>query len=111
VTGIYATVAVGLVVLASVSAKHPLQATAEMERLAAKVQQTKVIPVETRDVIERVFDGRPYDCSQVSCNAELSARNRVARAALTQALANKSAENKLPGTTGSRPVRHTSAER
>jgi len=68
-----------VVLLASGSTMRPLEATAQMERLAARVDHTRIIPRETAYEIAHVIGQPWYDCNQVACNAQLETRNRAVR--------------------------------
>ncbi len=84
---------------------RPLEATIQMERLAAKVEQTAVIHPNTARELARLMDQHGYDCNQVACGAQLHARNNAARNRLTGLIAMKAPAHKFVGvdpvTTGS----------
>jgi N-acetylmuramoyl-L-alanine amidase CwlA len=60
-----------------------------MERLAAKVEQTKFINPDTALTITRFVDQNGYDCDNVVCTTQLQARNRAVRDRLKTLIAHK----------------------
>jgi|SRR5262245_53409174 len=58
---------------------RPLEATVLMERLTAKVEQTKSIQPDAARAITRFVDQNEFNCDKVVCGAQLQARNRAAR--------------------------------
>jgi hypothetical protein len=66
-----------------------VEATAQMELLAQKLDRATVIPAPTANQLERLIGQPGYDCRHVSCSAELAARNEAARTRLEQLLATK----------------------
>jgi hypothetical protein len=82
-----AAVLFSVVVLASLALNQsPREATAIMERLAAKVEMAQRIPPETRDTILKLLSTRRYDCEEVKCDPGLQARNRLARERISKAI-------------------------
>ena len=77
-----------LIVMAS-GGMRPMEATAQMELLARKLERTTAIPLETASGLTQLIGQPAYDCRQVACSAELAARNEVARSRLHQLLTNK----------------------
>jgi hypothetical protein len=73
----------------------PMDATAQMEMLAKKLERTAVIPSETASEIARVIGQPWYDCGHVACSAQLEERNRAVRAKLSDLLATKERSNDL----------------
>ena len=67
------------IVLAANSSVGSHEATAQMERLARNLATARVIAPETAAEIDRLMIQRAYDCSQVTCSAELRRRNTAAR--------------------------------
>jgi hypothetical protein len=66
--------------------QRTLEATAQMERLAVTLGRARTIaPATAREIAEVIRQPR-YDCTQVSCDATLAARNRVARSKLQMLL-------------------------
>lgn len=59
-----------------------LEATAQMERLATKLEHAKTVAPETKFEIVRLIRRPWYDCNQVACRTALEMRNRSARARL-----------------------------
>jgi HAMP domain-containing protein len=78
--------------LASGSAKRPLEATVEMERLAAKLEQMKVIHPETAKTIVSLILQPAYDCNQIACSAAVQTRNSGAQSRLKAILTKRSGE-------------------
>jgi hypothetical protein len=68
---------------------RPLEATVQMERLTAKVEQAKFIHPDTAHAITRFVDQNGYDCDKVVCSTQLQARNRAVRNRLKTLLAYK----------------------
>jgi hypothetical protein len=68
---------------------RPLEATVQMERLVAKVEQTKFIHPDTAQAVTRFIDQNGYDCANVFCGTQLQARNRAVRNHLKQLIAEK----------------------
>ena len=99
------SLAVALALCWAAGTVRPLEATIQMERLAAKVEQTAVIHPNTAREFARLVDQHGYDCNQVACGAQLHARNSAARNRLTGLIAMKAPAHKLVGvdpvTTGS----------
>ena len=73
----------------------PMNATAQMELLAKKLERTAAIPSETAIEIARVIGQPWYDCGHVACSAQLEERNRSVRAKLSGLLATKERSNDL----------------
>jgi hypothetical protein len=69
-----------VVVLAATSVPiRPLEATVQMERLAAKMEHTAALAPETIEAVARMISHPSYDCRIVSCRLELRQRNQAAR--------------------------------
>jgi HAMP domain-containing protein len=85
-TIVVSTAALALL-LASETTNRPLEATVQMERLATKLEQMKVIHPETAQVIANLVLRPSHDCDQVTCSTQLYARNSAARSRLQAALA------------------------
>jgi hypothetical protein len=83
---------------------RPLEATVQMERLAAKIEQTKVIHPDAARAIMRFADQNGYDCDHVVCNTQLRARNRAARNNLQKLIAEKTPANGLAGVSEQDPL-------
>jgi hypothetical protein len=99
-TGGFAAVSLStaLVVLwASGAPLRPLEATVQMEQLAAKVEQAAVVHPDTASEIARLMDQRGYDCTQVPCSAKLQARNNAARNRLEMLIATKTPLRRMAG--------------
>ncbi len=75
--------------LAYGSSNRPLEATVQMERLAAKVERAKAIDPATAHEIARLIGQPWYDCNQVACSAQMQARNGLARDRLQTLMARK----------------------
>jgi hypothetical protein len=73
----------------------PMDATAQMELLAKKLERTAAIPSETASEIARVIGQPWYDCGHVACSAQLGECNRAVRAKLSGLLATKERSNDL----------------
>lgn len=58
---------------------RPLEAIVKMERMAVKLEQTKVIHPDTVRAITLFVDQNGYDCDKVICSTQLQARNRAVR--------------------------------
>src|SRR5262245_24903234 len=69
------------------SSRGPLEATARMEQLAAKIDRARMLDRQTAQVIARLMRRPAYDCAQLPCGAALQARNSAARAQLAAAMA------------------------
>jgi hypothetical protein len=76
---------------------RPLEATVQMERLAAKVERTKFVQLDTAHAITRFIDQDGYDCDFVACDTQLRARNRAVRDHLKQLIAEKMPSSDLAG--------------
>jgi hypothetical protein len=74
-------------ILMATGGTRPMDATAQMERLARQLERTTAIPSQTANELARVIGQPGYDCRQVACSAELEQRNLVARTRLEQLLA------------------------
>jgi hypothetical protein len=74
-------------VAASTSLTGPLEATAQMERLAGKIERARMLDRGTVYEIARIMRAPAYDCSQIACRAQLRAQNSAVRARLAKALA------------------------
>jgi len=83
---IASTLAIGLV-LAPESGTRPLEATVQMEKLAAKLEQMKAIHPTTAQAITTLVLQPSYDCHQVVCSPAVQARNSIARARIAATLA------------------------
>jgi hypothetical protein len=69
-----------VVVLAATSVPiRPLEATVQMERLAAKMERAAALAPETIEAVARMMSHPSYDCRLVSCRLELQQRNQAAR--------------------------------
>jgi hypothetical protein len=68
---------------------RPLEATVQMERLTAKVEQTNFIHPDTALAIVRLVDQKGYDCDRVVCDTQLQARNHAVRDRLKTLIAHK----------------------
>lgn len=68
---------------------RPLEATVQMEGLAAKVEQAANLHPDTARELARLIDQRGYDCRYVTCGADLQARNSAARNRLETLIAIK----------------------
>src|SRR5262245_4578486 len=83
---IASTLVIGLV-LASESRTRPLEATVQMERLAAKLERMKAVHPNTAQAITTLLFQPSHDCHQVVCSPAIQTRNSVARARITATLA------------------------
>jgi hypothetical protein len=70
-----------------------------MERMAAKVEQTKFIHPNTAHEITRFIDRHWHDCDKAACSTQLQARNRAARNHLKTLIAEKMSLNDPAGIT------------
>jgi hypothetical protein len=72
--------AVGMAFLIG-NANHvgPLDATVQLERLAGRLEQIRLLPAETSREIKLLLLQPQYDCARTTCTPELGARNRAAR--------------------------------
>jgi hypothetical protein len=75
--------------------RRPLEAAVQMERMAVKLEQIKVIDPDTARAIARFVDQNGYDCDKVICGTQLQARNRAARNRLKTLIAEKTPSNEL----------------
>jgi hypothetical protein len=73
--------------LAPESRSRPLEATVQMERLAAKLERMKVVHANTAQTITNLLLQPSHDCHQVVCSPAVQARNNVARSRITTTLA------------------------
>jgi HAMP domain-containing protein len=85
-TIVVSTAALALL-LASETTNRPLEATVQMERLATKLEQMKVIHPETAQAIANLVVRPSYDCDQVTCSTQVYTRNSAARSRLQAVLA------------------------
>jgi hypothetical protein len=74
---------------------RPLEAIVKMERMAVKLEQTKVIHPDTTRAITLFVDQNGYDCDKVICSTQLQARNRAVRDHLKTLIAEKAPSNEL----------------
>jgi hypothetical protein len=91
------------VILMASGGMRPMEATAQMELLARKLERTPAIPPETASGLTRLIGQPGYDCRQVACSAELAVRNEAARTRLEQILASKGHANGLDLSAKQRP--------
>ncbi len=77
-------------VAASQSTKRAVEATAQIEELAALVEHAKAIVPTTAQEISQLIRQPSFDCNQVACGADLERRNYRARSKLRDLLAKKS---------------------
>jgi hypothetical protein len=82
-------------ILMATGGMRPMEATAQMELLARKLERTTAIPAEIVSELTRLIGQPGYDCRQVACSAELAVRNGAARTRLEQLLAGKGHANGL----------------
>jgi len=99
---IASTLAIGLL-LASESRTRPLEATVQMERLAAKLERMKTVHPNTAQAITALILQPSHDCHQVLCSPAVQARNSVARSRITATLAKWNVEKSLAVNLGTRP--------
>jgi hypothetical protein len=59
--------------------ESPHQATAIMERLAAKAEAAREIAPETQDAVFELLATPHYNCDRIKCDERLTVRNRLAR--------------------------------
>ena len=97
-----ACVAWALILMAT-GGMRPMEATAQMELLARKLERRTAIPSETASGLARLIGQPGYDCRQVACSAELAARNEAARSRLHQLLASKGSASALDLSANQRP--------
>jgi hypothetical protein len=93
-TGSFAAMSLSTILVllwASGAPLRPLEATVQMEQLAARVEQAAVVHPDTASEIARLMDQHGYDCTQVPCSAKLQARNNAARSRLEMLIATKTA--------------------
>jgi hypothetical protein len=83
---------------------RPLEATVQMERLAAKVEQTKIVHPDAARAIMRFVDQNGYDCDHVVCNTQLRARNRAVRNNLQKLVAERTPASDLAGISKQDPL-------
>jgi hypothetical protein len=86
-----------------------VEATLQMERLAAQLERTTAIPAAAANAVARIVGQPGYDCRHVACSAELADRNRTARARLETLLASKAPANE-PDPTANTKMRTAAAE-
>lgn len=68
---------------------RPLEATAQIEQLAAKVEQSRKVAPQTAEEMTQLLRQPWTDCDRVACSARLQARNAAARARLMTILAER----------------------
>ena len=68
---------------------RPIEATIQMEQLAARAEQARSIHPDTARDLARMLALPQYDCAQAACSADLQARNSAARARLEALIARK----------------------
>jgi hypothetical protein len=90
-------------ILVATGGMRPVEATAQMELLAQKLDRATVIPAPTANQLERLIGQPGYDCRHVSCSAELAVRNEAARTRLKQLLASKGPANGLDASANRSP--------
>jgi hypothetical protein len=100
--GVFACAAAALAIALALiwgaqNSAHPLEATAQMERLAAKIERTKSLPLETASEIRRLMSQPWSDCAQIACSVQLQMRNSAVRARLTTLLAAKTIGSDVAG--------------
>jgi hypothetical protein len=66
--------------------ESPHQATAIMERLAAKAEAARQITPETQDAVFELLATPHYNCERIKCDEQLTVRNRLARERLRNAI-------------------------
>src|SRR5262249_16016311 len=76
---------------------RPLEATVLMERLTAKVEQTKSIQPDAARALTRAVEQNEFNCDKVVCGTQLQARNRAARNRLKTLIAEKTPANDVAG--------------
>lgn len=81
---------VALVVYEQPARQVAFDGTVRMDRVAAELARTNVIPPNSVQQMSRLLREPLYDCTQVSCGAALTNRNRVAREKLEAILASAS---------------------
>lgn len=74
-------------VAASAGSGGPLEGTARMEQLAARIDRARTLDRRTAQAITGLMRRPAYDCAQIQCGAALQVRNSAARAQLTAAMA------------------------
>lgn len=105
-----AAVAVVGLLLASASTTRPLEATAQMEQLARKLEHSKAVHPETAQTIASLIHQPWYDCTQVACTAQLQIRNDAARARLKPLLLKRKPDIQTAGAEAADVIRRTSDE-
>jgi hypothetical protein len=88
--------AVGLLV-AMGSTARPLEATAQMEQLARKLEHARTVHPDTASTIAKLISQPWYDCTQIACNSQLQRRNESARARLKAISLNNDLELQTAG--------------
>jgi hypothetical protein len=77
---------VAFVIASTALNESPHEATARMERVAAKAEAVQRIAPETRVAMLKLLATRHYDCDQVKCDEQLQVRNRLARQRISKAI-------------------------
>jgi Asp/Glu/hydantoin racemase len=70
-----------------------------MERMAAKVEQTKFIHPNTAQEMTRFIDQHWHDCDKAACSTQLQTRNRTTRNHLKALIAERMSLNERAGIT------------
>jgi hypothetical protein len=98
-----ATAAVTVLIAAGIPAR-PLQATLEMEQLAARLERVRAIHPDTAGTIATLIDRPGYDCNRVACDARLHDRNDAARARLKGLIASSQRGIQTAGAVAARVI-------
>jgi hypothetical protein len=84
-----------MILAAAAGGSGPLAATAQMEQVAEALARNTALPAPTATALARLIEQPWLDCSRVACEAELAARNRIARARLKALVAERAADDAL----------------
>jgi len=75
-----------------ISGKSAIEATVEMERLAARLEHATSVDPQTSREIKQLISKPWYDCNQIACNAQLQLRNAAVHTRLQNHLIAKATQ-------------------
>jgi hypothetical protein len=92
---LFVGVCLAALLVGTASRSRPLDATAQMERLAERLARAPSLPAPTQSEIARLLEQPWYDCSRVACSAGLEARNRHVRDQLRRLMAKREIKDQI----------------
>jgi hypothetical protein len=75
-----------------ISGKSAIEATVEMERLAARLEHATSVDPQTSREIKQLISKPWYDCNQIACDAQLQLRNAAVHIRLQNRLIAKASQ-------------------